>query len=122
MSSVRVLNKYYLVHFMASTQQVLRHVVLLKFKENTPAADITNIEDEFRTLAKVTVAEVKDYEWGTNVSKENLDHGYTHCFVLTFDNEKDRDIYLEHESHLAFVELLKPHMAGATVIDYWANN
>lgn len=107
---------------MASTQQVLRHVVLLKFKENTPAADITHLEDEFRTLAKVKVSQVTNYEWGTNVSKENLDHGYTHCFVLTFDNEKDRDIYIAHQDHVAFVELLKPHMAGATVIDFWANN
>ena len=107
---------------MASTQQTLRHVVLLKFKENTPAADITQLEDEFRTLATVKVSQVKGYEWGTNISKEQLDHGYTHCFVLTFANEKDRDVYIDHQDHTAFVDLLKPHMAAATVIDFWANN
>jgi hypothetical protein len=102
--------------------QVLRHVVLLKFKENTPPADITLIEDEFRTLATVKLPQIKEYEWGTNVSKENLDHGYTHCFILTFANEQDRDIYLNHKDHLAFVELLKPHLAEPTVIDYWTNH
>jgi hypothetical protein len=107
---------------MASTKQVLRHVVLLKFKENTSAADLTQIEQEFRTLATVKVPQVKEFEWGTNVSKENLDHGYTHCFVLTFANEQDRDIYVDHKDHLAFVSLLKPHMDGATVVDFWANN
>jgi len=107
---------------MASTKQVLRHVVLLKFKENTTPADITQLEDEFRTLATVKVSQVKEYEWGTNVSKENLDHGYTHCFILTFANEQDRDVYLVHEDHVAFVNMLKPHMSGATVIDFWANS
>jgi hypothetical protein len=107
---------------MASTQRVLRHVVLLKFKKDTPEADITLLEDEFSSLAKVKVSEVKDYEWGTNVSKENLNHGYTHCFILTFDNEKDRDVYIEHQDHVAFVELLKPFMDSATVIDFWVNN
>ena len=107
---------------MASTQQVLRHVVLFKFKENTSAEDIARIEEEFRTLATAKVSEVKGYEWGTNVSKENLNHGYTHCFLLTFENEKDRDVYLDHQDHVAFVQLLRPHMDAATVIDYWAKN
>ena len=106
---------------MAENKQ-LRHVVLLKFKEDTPPADITRLEDEFRSLAKVKVSEVKQYEWGTNVSKENLDRGYTHCFLLTFANEQDRDTYLHHADHMAFVELLKPHMSEATVIDYWAHH
>ncbi|UJR36690.1 hypothetical protein I4U23_029407 [Adineta vaga] len=107
---------------MAETKQ-LRHVVLLKFKENTPPADITYLEDEFRTLAKVKLLTIiKGYEWGKNVSKENLDRGYTHCFILTFTNEQDRDTYLEHPYHKDFVEILKPHMVEATVIDFWVHN
>ena len=107
---------------MASGQQVLRHVVLFKFKESATPTDITLFEDEFRTLAKVKLSVVKDYEWGTNVSKENLDHGYTHCFVLSFANEQDRDTYLTHKDHVEFVGILKPHLAEATVLDYWATN
>ena len=107
---------------MSSTtnKSVLRHVVLLKFKAETSPEDLQKIENEFRTLATVKVPQVKDFEWGTNVSKENLDHGHTHCFLLTFDSEADRDIYIDHPDHQAFVALLKPHMAGATVIDYWS--
>ncbi|CAF3382517.1 unnamed protein product [Rotaria sp. Silwood1] len=107
---------------MASNKQLLRHVVLFKFNENTSAADITRLENEFRTLATVKVSQVKEYEWGTNVSKENLDHGYTHCFILTFANEKDRDIYVDHEDHVAFVNIVKPHLAEVTVVDFWANS
>ncbi len=107
---------------MTSTTQLLRHVVLFKFKENTTPADITQLETEFRTLATVKLSQIKQYEWGTNVSKENLDHGYTHCFVLTFANEQDRDAYLVHDDHVAFVKILKPHLGEATVIDYWAHS
>jgi hypothetical protein len=103
---------------MASTKQ-LRHVVLFRFKENTSAEDITLIENEFRILATEKLPQVKEYEWGTNVSKENLHHGYTHCFILTFENEQDRDIYLDHKDHVAFVNILKPHLAQPTVIDFW---
>lgn len=107
---------------MTSTGKQLRHIVLLKFKADTSAEDLKKIEDEFRTLATVKVPQVKEYEWGTNVSKENLDHGYKHCFVLTFASEEDRDIYIEHKDHVAFVTLLKPHMEGATVVDFWVQN
>jgi hypothetical protein len=107
---------------MASTKQHLRHVVLFKFKENTSSEDIKHLENEFRTLATEKVPQVKGYEWGTNVSKENFDHGYTHCFFLTFANEEDRDAYIVHEDHVAFVNILKPHLGEATVIDYWATS
>jgi hypothetical protein len=92
------------------------------YKPSLTPCCFVEIEDEFHALAKIKVSEVKEYEWGTNVSKENLNHGYNHCFLLTFANEKDRDVYIEHKDHVAFVELLKPHMDSATVIDYWANN
>lgn len=105
---------------MAATNQ-LRHVVLFKFKENTSAEDITRLENEFRVLATEKISQVKEYEWGKNVSKEKLDHGYTHCFILTFANEQDRDIYIDHPDHVAYVNLLKPHLAEPTVIDYWMN-
>jgi hypothetical protein len=107
---------------MASNKQLLRHVVLIKFKEGTSSSDITRLEKEFHTMATEKISQVKEYEWGTNVSKENLDHGYTHCFILTFTNEQDCAAYIVHEDHVAFVNILKPHMAEATVIDFWANS
>jgi hypothetical protein len=106
---------------MASTK-VLRHVILCKFKEDTTPEEITHLGDEFRTLTTVKVPQVKEYEWGTNVSKENLDHGYTHCCILTFDNEQDRDTYLVHADHLAYADIFKPHLAAITVVDFWAQS
>lgn len=105
----------------ASKPQLLRHVVLFKFKDTATAADIKKVEDAFRALpAKLPI--IKSFEWGKNNSPENLNQGLTHCFLVTFASEKDREAYLPHPDHQAFVEVLKPHLDKVTVIDYWASN
>ena len=99
--------------------KLLRHVVLFKFKENTTAADIKKVEDGFRALpSKIT--EVKAFEWGKNNSPEKLNQEFTHCFVVSFSSEKDREIYLPHPAHKAFVAVLEPFIDKVLVIDYWA--
>ena len=97
---------------------MLRHVVSFKFKDGTSADDIKKIEDAFRALPS-KIKEIKDFEFGTNNSPENLNQGFTHCFLVTFASEKDREVYLPHPAHLAFVEMLKPHLDKVFVIDYW---
>ena len=102
-----------------ASKQLLRHVVLFKFVDNSKPGDIKKIEDAFRALpGKISL--IKDFEWGTNNSPEKLNQGLTHCFFVTFNNEKDRDDYLVHPAHQAFVEILKPHLDKVTVLDYWA--
>lgn len=99
--------------------KVLRHVVLFKFKEGTTAERIKQVEDAFRALpGKIDL--IRGFEWGTNVSPENLAQGYTHCFFLTFASDKDRDAYLVHPAHKEFGKLLGPYLDKVTVIDYWA--
>jgi hypothetical protein len=97
----------------------LRHVVLFKFKDGSSPADVKKVEDAFAGLTK-KISLIKDFEWGTNNSPENLNQGLTHCFFVTFRSEKDRDAYLIHPEHQAFVEILKPHLDKVTVVDYWA--
>lgn len=97
----------------------LRHVVMFKFKDSSQPSDIRKVEEAFASLSK-KIALIKDFEWGTNNSPENLNQGLTHCFLATFKSEKDRDDYLVHPEHQAFVEILKPHLDKVTVLDYWA--
>jgi hypothetical protein len=100
------------------TAKVLRHVVMFKFKDTSTAADVQRVEKAFSDLAgKLPL--IKAFEWGTNSSPENLNQGLTHCFLVTFSSDKDRDTYLAHPDHQAFVEILKPHLDKVTVIDYW---
>ena len=101
------------------TANLLRHVVLLKFKNGSTTAEIKKVEDAFRALpSKIEV--VKGFEWGTNNSPEHLNQEFTHCFFVSFNSEKDREVYLPHSAHKAFVEVLTPHMDKVLVIDYWA--
>lgn len=97
----------------------LRHVVLLKFKDDAPAAEVKKIEEAFRALPS-RIPEVVDFEWGTNNSPENLADGFTHCFLVTFNDAKGREVYLPHPSHKEFVALLKPQLDKVLVIDYVA--
>ncbi|MEP7319686.1 MAG: Dabb family protein [Panacibacter sp.] len=100
-------------------QKILRHVVMFKFKYDATAANIKSVEDAFHVLP-TKINFIKDFEWGTNNSPEKLNEGLTHCFFVTFSSDKDRDDYLVHSAHKAFVEVLKPFLDKVVVIDYWA--
>ena len=96
---------------------MIRHVVLLRFQDATPPGTLRALEGAFAALAG-QIREVAALEWGTNVSPEGLAKGYTHCFLLSFALPADRDAYLPHPAHLAFVAQLKPWLADVLVIDY----
>jgi hypothetical protein len=97
----------------------LFHVVSLKFKPGATPEQIGLVEQSFAGL-KEKIPGIKSLKWGTNVSPEKHDKGFTHCFVLSFATEKDRDAYLVHEDHKAFGQVLGPVMGDVFVIDFWA--
>jgi len=102
-----------------SDQKMLRHVVLFKFKDSSSVEDVKSVEAAFRNLQN-EIPEIKAFEWGTNNSPEGLDDGFTHVFFVSFTSEEDRAVYLPHPKHKEFVEILKPHLDKALVVDYWA--
>ena len=104
---------------MDNPAPALRHVVLFQFKSTASQQDVQRIEKAFVEL-KDKIDLIKAFEWGQNNSPEGLNDGLTHCFFATFDSEEDRDAYLIHPEHKAFVEILLPHLQKATVVDYWA--
>ena len=101
------------------SEQKLRHVVLFSFKDTAHPDQVHTIEQAFCAMTDV-IPGIVDFEWGTNVSPEGLAKGFTHCFFLTFHSEANRDAYLPHAAHQAFVEKLKPILDQVLVIDYWA--
>ncbi|MFP6617765.1 MAG: Dabb family protein [Pirellulaceae bacterium] len=100
-------------------QRQLRHVVMFKFKEGTSASQVKTIEDAFRGLTG-KIDTIVDFEWGTDVSVEDLADGFTHCFLVTFHTQAGLNAYLPHEAHQGFVAVLKPHLDKVLVVDYWA--
>ena len=96
-----------------------RHVVFFKFKDSATPAEVQGIESAFLELTK-KVNTVTAFEWGTNVSPEGLNDGFTHCFLVTFKDKAGLEAYLPHEAHKAFGAKLQPILEKALVFDYTA--
>lgn len=105
----------------AKTGRVLRHVVLFKFKDGTTSEQVAEVIAAFRAL-KTKIDVIADFEYGADVSVENRSQGFTHCFFVTFRDEKGRDAYLPHPAHKAFGALVGPRLDKVLVVDYWTQN
>ena len=99
----------------------LRHFVCFKYKSEVSKKKVAEVEKAFVGLEK-KIKEIKAFEKGVNNSPEALNKGFKHCYMITFDSEKGRDVYLEHPDHKKFVELVGPVLEDVFVVDYWAGN
>ena len=99
----------------------LHHVVCFKFKSTAMPEDIRKVEAAFKEL-KHKIHQVASLEWGTNVSPEQRNKGFTHCFLLSFKSDQDRDAYLEHPEHKAFGKIVGPVLDDVFVIDFWSKD
>jgi lysophospholipase L1-like esterase len=97
----------------------LRHVVLFKFKSEVTKEQVKEVTDAFAALPK-KINTIKEFEMGTDISVEGKAEGFTHGFVVTFETEKGREIYLPHPAHLEFVKLVGPRVEKVLVFDFWA--
>ena len=102
----------------ADDEKVFRHVVLFKFKDGTSEAQVKKVVDAFRAL-KNQIDVIQDFEYGTDVSTEGRAQGFTHCFFVTFADDKGRDAYLPHPKHKEFGALVGPLLDKVLVVDYW---
>jgi hypothetical protein len=68
----------------------LRHLVPFGFgKAQSPGATAEIIR-RFVEL-KALVPDIEIFEWGENSSREGLDRGHSHAFLLTFASARARD-------------------------------
>ena len=94
----------------------VQHAVSFKFKTTAKPEDIKKVETAFAGLKK-KIPQIKALEWGTNISPENFNKGFTHCWILTFASAADRDAYLVHPDHKEFGKSLGPVLEDVFVID-----
>lgn len=100
--------------------KVLRHMVLFKFKNTAPEKEVQKLNKAFNALQSA-IPVIKNFEWGINDSPENFHQGFTHCYLVSFESEEDRDlVYTPHPDHQAFVASLQPFLEKVFVVDYWA--
>ena len=99
---------------------LLRHMVIFKFNDDADETEVQKLNDSFNALPD-HIPVIKDFEWGLNDSPENFHQDFTHCYLLTFASESDRDsIYTPHPKHQEFVASLQPYIEKVFVVDYWA--
>lgn len=101
-----------------AAEKVLRHVVMYKFKDSVPPAQVQEVIDTFAGLPK-KIDKIVGFEAGTNVSKEGKSEGFTHAFVVTFKSEADLAAYLVHPAHEAYVQVVRDRREKVIVFDYW---
>ncbi len=79
---------------------MIHHIVFVRFSPATPEAERTAIFAELDGL-QATIAGMRGFSGGPNVSPEGLAKGFTHAFVVGFDDAAARDAYLIHPAHQA---------------------
>lgn len=95
------------------------HIVAFKYKKAVTDAKKKEVANALVAL-KGKIPQIISVQHGPNISKEGFDKGFHEAFIITFANEKDRDIYLEHEEHKKFAKLLDGIIAdkGVFVFDF----
>ena len=95
----------------------LRHVVFFRFQETASHSEIDESIRRFSALSEL-IEEVKGFEWGLDCGVEDQSRGYTHGFLLTFDDTEGRDRYLVDPAHAAFGDFVRPLLADVVGLDF----
>jgi len=95
----------------------VKHIALFNFKAGTSQEQIDKVLEQLLDLSEM-VAGVQDYVAGTNNSPENLNQGFTHGFVMTFENAAARDAYLPHPDHERVKASVLPFIDSVLVFDF----
>ena len=67
-----------------SKKDPIKHIVSLKFKKDVKGYEIENLKKSFINLQN-KIPGVLSITGGKNNSPENLNKGFSHCFVITFE-------------------------------------
>ncbi|PHT48698.1 putative protein Pop3 [Capsicum baccatum] len=96
---------------------VVKHILLAKFKDEIPPDKIDQLIKQYANLVNL-IEPMKAFHWGKDVSRENLQQGFTHVFESTFDSTEGVAEYVSHPVHVEFANLMLPQLEKVLVIDY----
>jgi hypothetical protein len=99
----------------------VKHIVVFKYKASASSGQIDEVTKAFKAL-KDKIPGILSFEYGVNSSPENLNKGFTHVYLVTFESAEARDAYLPHPEHKKFGELLGllDVLEEAFVVDFQA--
>jgi len=92
---------------------MIRHVVILKLKENSPLSliqeKILNLKEEIKEIINIEVG----IDIGFERNSGNL------CIITELKNIEDLEIYSKHPKHIEVIEnYIKPNLISRNVVDY----
>lgn len=101
---------------------MINHIVVFQFKSTLDESEIYAAVSQFANLKEV-IPTIKSFSFGRNCSPEQLNKGFSHAFVMTFDDATGRDLYLEHPEHKRIaadiiIPMLEDELNSVVVIDY----
>jgi Stress responsive A/B Barrel Domain len=101
--------------------ELVKHIVVFKYKASASSGQIDEVTKAFKAL-KDKIPGILSFEYGVNSSPENLNKGFTHVYLVTFEGAEARDAYLPHPEHKKFGELLGllDVLEEAFVVDFQA--
>ena len=90
---------------------MIRHIVLTKFKQETPEDTIAEI---YAALSELTdrLSGAGGFTGGRSESPENMERGYMHGFVIDFDDWAALKDYAENAEHKALGAQLVANAVG----------
>ena len=101
-----------------NNSSLLRHIVIITFKQDAPADSIKALDNIYTDLSKSPF--VKDFEMGVNVSTR--DSGVIkHIYVTSFASKDDMDNYRKIPEYGKLFKVSLPVSEDVTVADYWVN-
>ncbi|XP_004239884.1 stress-response A/B barrel domain-containing protein HS1 [Solanum lycopersicum] len=96
---------------------VVKHILLAKFKDGIPPEQIDQLIKQYANLVNL-VEPMKAFQWGKDVSIENLHQGFTHVFESTFDSLEGVAEYIAHPVHVEYANTLLPQLEKFLIVDY----
>lgn len=90
---------------------MIRHIVLTKFKPDTPEDKIAQIYKGLSAVAH-QLAGAQGFTGGRSESPEQIERGYMHGFVIDFDDWAALQAYADNEDHKALGAQLVANAIG----------
>ncbi|XP_075478747.1 stress-response A/B barrel domain-containing protein At5g22580-like [Primulina tabacum] len=92
-----------------------KHLVLVKFKEEVVVEDV--LKEMEKLVSEMDI--VKSFVWGQDIeSLEMLRQGFTHAFLMTFENKDDFTAFASHQNHVEFSTKFSTVIDKAVLLDF----
>jgi hypothetical protein len=95
---------------------VIRHCVVLRFRDDAPDGAVDRVVDALRTLP-AQIPQIRSYEVGADLGwrEGNAELG----IVATFDDRDGWRTYVEHPAHVAVIEQhIAPYVRDRTSVQF----